>query len=43
MLFHGAASFWEIEKGASDFDNAGSLCRGRAAVAAYIYLKYRNS
>ncbi len=41
MLFQGATSFWETEKGASDFNNAGSLCHGWSAVPAYIYLKYK--
>ncbi len=42
MLQCGATSFWETEKGADDFDRAGSLCHGWSAVPAYIYLKYCN-
>lgn len=37
MLFAGATSFWETEKGADDFDNAGSLCHGWSAVPVYVY------
>ena len=32
MLDAGATSFWETEKGADDFDGAGSLCHGWSAV-----------
>ena len=28
MLDMGATTFWETEKGAADFDGAGSLCHG---------------
>lgn len=37
MLDHGATSFWETEKGASDFHNAGSLCHGWSALPIYYY------
>ncbi len=36
MLFSGATSFWETEKGEEDFDGAGSLCHGWSAVACYV-------
>lgn len=37
MVFKGATSFWETLKGASDFDNAGSLCHGWSAIPVYFY------
>lgn len=37
MLDAGATSFWETEKGESDFDNAGSLCHGWTAMPVYYY------
>ena len=37
MLDHGATTFWETMKGWQDFDNAGSLCHGWSALAAYYY------
>ena len=40
MLFNGATTFWETEKGASDFRNAGSLCHGWSAVPLHLYHKY---
>ena len=40
MLFSGATSYWETAKGEMDFDSAGSLCHGWAAVACYILDKY---
>lgn len=40
MLFAGATSLWETEKGAWDFDNAGSLCHGWSAVPVYLYYAY---
>jgi len=39
MLFHGATSFWETEKGAGDFDDAGSMCHGWSAIPVYYYHK----
>lgn len=39
MLFEGATSFWETEKGQADFHNAGSLCHGWSAIPAYFYFK----
>jgi len=39
MLFSGATSFWETEKGAADFNGAGSLCHGWSAVPIWVYLK----
>ena len=41
MLLSGATSFWETERGASDFGNAGSLCHGWSATPVYIYRKYK--
>jgi hypothetical protein len=40
MLYNGATSFWETEKGAEDFDMAGSLCHGWSAVPIYVYFRY---
>lgn len=40
MLYAGATSFWETEKGEADFFDAGSLCHGWAAVPCYILNKY---
>jgi alpha-L-rhamnosidase len=40
MLSHNATSFWETLKGASDFDNAGSLCHGWSAIPVYFYYAY---
>lgn len=40
MLFEGATSFYETEKGADDFEGAGSLCHAWASVPAYLYRKY---
>ena len=37
MLQEGATSFWETEKGAEDFDGAGSLCHGWSAIPIYYY------
>ncbi|MDY2880747.1 MAG: hypothetical protein SOT34_07420 [Candidatus Borkfalkiaceae bacterium] len=37
MIDEGATSFWETMKGWRDFDNAGSLCHGWAALPAYYY------
>ena len=37
MLDAGATSFWETEKGESDFNNAGSLCHGWSAMPVYYY------
>jgi len=37
MLDAGATSFWETEKGESDFDNAGSLCHGWSAIPIYYF------
>lgn len=42
MLLQGAATFWETEKGAADFENAGSLCHGWSAVPAYIYHRLKH-
>ena len=35
MLDAGATTFWETEKGATDFDGAGSLCHGWSALPIY--------
>ncbi len=40
MLSAGATTFWETEKGADDFDKAGSLCHGWSAVPLYVFGKY---
>ena len=40
MLDNGATSAWETIKGASDFDNAGSLCHGWSAIPVYYYHKF---
>ena len=40
MLAAGATSFWETERGAADFDRAGSLCHGWSAVPVYFYYRY---
>lgn len=37
MLDTGATSFWEMEKGESDFDNAGSLCHAWSSMPVYYY------
>ena len=37
MLREGATSFWETELGEYDFDEAGSLCHGWAALPIYYY------
>lgn len=40
MLYVGATSFWETQKGMEDFGHAGSLCHGWSAVPIYFYLRY---
>ena len=40
MLRSNTDTFWETQRGADDFENAGSLCHGWAAVPIYIYSKY---
>lgn len=40
MLDAGATAFWETQKGASDFADAGSLCHAWSAVPVYLYHKY---
>lgn len=37
MLREGATTFWETELGASDFNDAGSLCHGWSALPIYYY------
>jgi len=37
MLDAGATTFWETEKGESDFELAGSLCHGWSAMPVYYY------
>ncbi len=37
MLDAGATTFWETELGAADFNGAGSLCHGWAALPVYYY------
>ena len=40
MISRGATSFWETIKGAEDFDDAGSLCHGWAAIPVAVYYRY---
>ena len=40
MLFQGAATFWETDKGLRDFDGAGSLCHGWSGIPIYLYGAY---
>lgn len=40
MMEAGATSTWETINGASDFENAGSLCHGWTAIPIYYYHKY---
>lgn len=40
MLFRGATTFWETEKGAWDFFSAGSLCHGWSAIPVYLLHRY---
>ena len=40
MLYAGATSYWETERGEADFNDAGSLCHGWSAVACYVLDKY---
>ena len=40
MLFKGATSFWETQRGPWDFSDAGSLCHGWATIPIYIFHKY---
>lgn len=37
MLDKGATTFWETEKGAADFEGAGSLCHGWSAIPVYYF------
>ncbi len=39
MLYSGATSFWETDKGEADFDDAGSLCHGWSAVPCWLFDK----
>ena len=39
MLDAGSTTVWETEKGAKDFQNAGSLCHGWSAIPVYYYDK----
>ena len=39
MLDEGATTFWETEKGADDFDGAGSLCHGWSAMPIHYYVR----
>lgn len=39
MLYQGATTFYETIGGASDFQEAGSLCHGWSAVPIYVYHK----
>ncbi len=40
MLFQGATSYWETEKGENDFGGGGSLCHGWSAAACYVLDNY---
>jgi hypothetical protein len=40
MLFAGATSFWEMERGGWDFNHAGSLCHGWSGIPAYFFGVY---
>ena len=40
MLYQGATSFWETEKGAKDFSLSGSMCHGWSTIPIYIYFRY---
>ena len=40
MLKSGATSFWETQRGAWDFDSAGSLCHGWSTIPINIFHKY---
>jgi len=42
MVFDGSTTFWETEKGADDFEKAGSLCHGWSATPLYIFGRYFN-
>ncbi len=39
MLFAGATSFWETEKGEADFNDGGSLCHAWASVVCWLFDK----
>ncbi len=40
MLLQGATAFWETDRGAADFDGAGSLCHGWSGIPIYLYGAY---
>lgn len=40
MLYKGATTFWETQKGADDFYFAGSLCHGWSALPIHVYNTY---
>ena len=40
MIEAGATSFWETERGWSDFNGAGSLCHGWSSVPVYLMGRY---
>ncbi len=40
MIFKGATSFWETERGAKDFSLSGSQCHGWSSVPIYVYFRY---
>lgn len=42
MLFSGATTFWETEKGSEDFNDSGSLCHGWSAIPVYFFHKLIN-
>lgn len=40
MLYNGATSFWETERGAKDFSLSGSQCHGWSTIPIYVYFRY---
>jgi len=40
MLYNGATSFWETERGAKDFSLSGSMCHGWSTIPIYVYFRY---
>ena len=40
MLDRGCDTFWETERGASDFNGAGALCQGWSSIPLYLFGHY---
>ena len=40
MLYNGATTCWETDKGAEDCERAGSLCHAWSCIPAYLYGAY---